>query len=165
MKSAIIGIVLLVVIGFSVIGYGQVAWEGGTRTVRTDGSVSLMMHEFFRSCNVSGLYGTVGVYNEAGGTSSASSWVRVSDYLDNMDYEIVLPVMPASGTVTVTLEGRIGNTGTGSVILERGFSGTASNYYTPVTERPEYVRTKVICDAVGSERVSVRLKCANKIGQ
>lgn len=162
MKKFIGIAVICALLGIGSRAEAQVANAGGTTTTAVVANLDIMTHAFYTNFGLSAAVGTAAVYTEAGGTSSTSGWVDVRKFTDEINLEIVLPVMNA-GMVTMKLEGRIGNSGTGSVLLTKTFTGTDSNYYTPVMERPDYVRAYLQSDTVGSESVSVRLKCINNL--
>lgn len=135
--------------------FAQVPEGGGTTTTRSVGDSEVLWHDFFNLYNCS----TTAVYNESGGTSTSDGWVRVIAYPDYIGIEAICVTMPPAGTVTVEVQGRHGDYGTGSVLFTHTFNGTdTSSLNVPISEKPDYVRVSLVNSESETESVIVRLK-------
>lgn len=137
----------------------QVPEGGGTTTVKIDGDLQILRHDYFTLYNT----GTTAVYNENGDTDINSGWVKVSNYTDSIGIEAICVIMPPTGTVTWSVQGRYGNIGTGSVLFSHTFNGVdVSSLNVPIVERPDYIRTSLVNSEDETESIIVRLKATQE---
>ena len=150
----LIGLVSALLLSTSVC-FAQVPEGGGTTTVKTVGDTQVLWHDFFTLYNV----GTTAVYDEYGHTGTDYGWVKVSSYSDSLGIETIFVTMPTSGTVTLSVEGRFGDIGTGSVLFSQEFgSSDDSSSMVPIIERPDYIRTSLVNSESETESIIVRLR-------
>ena len=152
--KTLIGLISALLLSISIC-HAQVPEGGGTTTVKTVGDIQVLRHDFFTLYDV----GTTTVYDEFGHTDVNSGWVNVSSYSDSLGIETIFVTMPVSGTVTLSVEGRFGDSGTGSVLFSQEFgSSDGSSSMVPIVERPDYIRTSLVNSESEAESIIVRLR-------
>jgi hypothetical protein len=149
---------------------GEPDSSGGTRTTDIKGNYEITLVEIYNNFSLSNLWGTVTghsgeyAYNESGDTSASAGWIDTSNFLDHLEMFIFVPVAPAiTGTLTVRLDQRDSDTGTGTTQISQTFSGISTGALFPIEERPNAMRVGINVTSIGNELVTVVLKGIRKI--
>lgn len=96
------------------------------------------------------------VSNSAGGSSTTDGWVDARTYKGNKSWEVHLSTL-SQGNATLQLVGRLGNTGTGTIIYGTTTTG-AYHLITPISESVDWYRVEYSIDTIGTDKFSSRIK-------